>query len=241
MPDSRTIRSFIDLRLFAAGTEQTATNTDDGDRFLTARTPLPLPPGPVSIAALRLNGGRGKVEKLHADEFVIVLDGELTVSGADVTFTLPAGRSGVLPGGLSFSWSANSGTVAIVMSCSSGPAGGERPIEIDERASREPSNPPLAQLLIGPTPSCRNHTDYRSANAEFSCGTWDSTPYHRRAMSYRHYELMHLLDGEVTFVDGAGRSQTFRKGDVFLCEQGSECSWHSTVNVTKVYAIYRPN
>lgn len=239
--DSRTLRTFIDLRAFAAEAVKSTPSSKDGDRFLSARSFLPLPAGPVSVAALRVDGGNGKVASLPADEFLIVLQGELMISGAGTMLTLPAGRSGVLPGGLSFSWTAKPGTVAIVMSCSSGPSGAQRPIEIDERPPLAPSGAPLAELLIGPAPSCRNHTDYASANREFTCGTWDSTPYHRRAMSYRHYELMHLLEGEVTFTDGAGRTQTFRQGDVFLCEQGSECSWHSTVHVTKVYSIFRPN
>jgi len=34
-------------------------------------------------------------------------------------------------------------------------------LTIDEAASLQPSNPPLADLLVGPTPSCRNHSDYR--------------------------------------------------------------------------------
>ena len=59
-------------------------------------------------------------------------------------------------------------------------------------------------------------------------------------MYYRHYELMYLLEGSVTFVDGAGRVGTFAKGDVFLVEQGSDCSWESREHVKKVYAIYRP-
>lgn len=239
--DSRTLRSFVDLRAFAAGTADITPSRTDGDRFLSARSLLPLPAGPVSVAALRLDGGHGTVASLPADEFLIVLEGELEISGAGATLTLPAGRSGVLPGGLSFSWSAKPGTVAIAMRCSSGPSSAQHAIEIDERATRTPSNAPLAELLVGPTPSCRNHTDYSSANGEFMCGTWDSTPYHRRAMRYRHYELMHLLEGAVTFTDGAGRTQTFREGDVFLCEQDSECSWHSAVHVTKVYSIFRPS
>jgi uncharacterized cupin superfamily protein len=236
-----TIRSFIDLRAFAAGTEVAQPSSENGDRFLTARSLLPLPAGPVSVATVRLNGGNGKVANLPADEFLIVLEGELTVSAAGVALTLSTGRSGVLPGGLSFSWTAKTGTVAIALRCSSGPAGAQQPIEIDESAALAPSKPPLAELLVGPTPSCRNHTDYSSANGEFTCGTWDSTPYRRRAMRYRHYELMHLLQGAVTLTDGAGRSQTFGKGDVFLCEQDSECSWDSAVHVTKVYSIFRPN
>ena len=131
------------------------------------------------------------------------------------------------------------GTRVIVMSCAGTP-GALQLLPIDETAPLEPSGAPLAELLVGPTPSCRNHTDYRSDNGEFVCGTWDSTPYHRSTMPYRHYELMHLLDGAVTFEDGAGRSGTFHKGDVFLVEQGADCSWLSEVHVKKVYAIYRP-
>jgi uncharacterized cupin superfamily protein len=71
-------------------------------------------------------------------------------------------------------------------------------------------------------------------------GTWDSTPYHRRPMYYRHYELMYLLEGSVTFVDEAGRSGTFSKGDIFLVEQTATCSWESLDHVAKVYVIYRP-
>jgi uncharacterized cupin superfamily protein len=238
--DSRTVRSFIDLRAFAAATAAITPSRTEADRFLSARSQLPLPPGPVTVAALRLDGGHGTVASQPADEFLIVLEGELKIAGAGATLTLPAGRSGVLPGGLFFSWTAQPGTVAIAMRCSRGPSGARQAIAIDEAAPRSASNAPLAELLIGPTPSCRNHTDYSSANGEFMCGTWDSTPYHRKAMRYRHYELMHLLEGEVTFTDGAGRTQTFGQGDVFLCEQDSECSWHSAVHVTKVYSIFRP-
>jgi uncharacterized cupin superfamily protein len=101
------------------------------------------------------------------------------------------------------------------------------------------TGPPAADLLVGPTPSCRNHSDYLSTNGEFVCGTWDSTPYHRRSMLYRHIELMHLLDGSVTFEDATG-SVTFAKGDIFLAMRGAECAWISHVHVKKVYAIHRP-
>ena len=227
------VRSFFDLRTFAAN----ATPAPGG--FLEAREQLPLADGPVTVAALALYGS-GRVDVMPADEFVIVLDGALTIGGA----TIPTNESIVLPGGIGFDWEATPGTRAIAMRCTSaptsGPAGAQRPVRIDLAAPLSPSGAPLAELLIGPTPSCRNFTDYRSANGEFTCGTWDSTPYHRRAMHYRHYELMHLLAGSVTFVDGVGREGTFETGDVFLVEQGSDCSWESREHVKKVYAIYRP-
>ncbi|VWB24450.1 cupin [Burkholderia latens] len=113
-------------------------------------------------------------------------------------------------------------------------------VPIDGAPQLAPSGAPLAELLLTPTPQCRNQTDYRSADGQFTCGTWDSTPYHRTAMLYHHYELMYLLEGSVTFVDEAGRRATFSRGDIFLVEQGAKCSWESLGHVAKVYAIFRP-
>lgn len=231
------VRSFIDLAAFAAQSDLLAAS---GDGAWTAnRQALFLPDGPVSVAVLRLSG-EGTEAALAADEFAIVLDGALALQQGTDIVEVPSRRSVVIPAGLPFAWTARTATTVIIMRCSSGPAGADRLIPIDEAAPLTPSNPPLAELLVGPTPSCRNFTDYRSANGEFVCGTWDSTPYTRIAMPYRHYELMHLTQGAVTFVDGAGRQATYCEGDVFLVEQGAQCSWESTVQVKKVYAIYRP-
>lgn len=221
------VRSFVDLRAFAA-------QVGAADDLLGGDT-LALPEGPVTITAARVTGG-GRVAAMPADQFVIVLSGALTIDGG----TLAATRSVVLPAGIAFEWHAQGETLIVAMRCSSGAAGADRPVAIDHEAPLEPSGAPLAELLVGAPPSCRNHTAYRSANGEFLCGTWDSTPYHRLPMRYRHYELMHLLDGAVDFTDEAGRSATFEAGDIFLIEQDAACSWRSIDDVKKVYAIYRP-
>lgn len=111
---------------------------------------------------------------------------------------------------------------------------------IDIAAELTPSGAPLAELLVGQTPTCRNLTSFRSVDGEFTCGVGDSTPYHRLPMRYAHFELMYLLQGKVTFADEIGRSHTFGKGDIFLVEQGASCSWDSREHVAKVYAIYSP-
>lgn len=231
-----TVRSFVDLAAFAARCDLPGAGGNGA--WGANRELLELPAGPVTVAVLRLNG-KGEEAGLAADEFAIVLDGGLTLEQGGARMAVPARKSVVIPAGVPFAWTAADATV-VVMRCASGPAGADAIVPVDEAAALVPSNPPLAELLIGPTPSCRNFTDYRSANGEFVCGTWDSTPYTRVAMPYRHYELMHLLEGAVTFVDGADRAATFREGDVFLVEQGAECSWESLVDVKKVYAIYRP-
>src|SRR5512146_2320324 len=223
----RSARGVIDLRSYAARTkpaadwlsDRMAPAFADADAAVTAIAPL----------------GHGGVSSLPADEFLTVLSGTLSIRSEGGTILVPADRSAVLPAGTSFEWTASSNTVVIIVACpgASGAAAGVVPI--DENAPLEPSNPPLAELLVGPTPSCRNHSDYRSANGEFVCGTWDATPYHRRAMTYRHIELMHLLEGSVTLEDAAG-SVTFSRGDVFLVARGAECAWISTVPVKNVYA-----
>jgi uncharacterized cupin superfamily protein len=225
------IRGVIDLRAYAAN----ATPTGD---WLTGRGTPAFVDDRASVVALAPVGA-GRVEALPDDEFLILLSGRLTLERARGTTILKPGRSAVLPAGLKFGWRAAAGTVAIIVACPAAAGTAEDVVPIDEAASLQPSNPPLADLLVGPTPSCRNHSDYRSSDGEFVCGTWDSTPYHRRAMLYRHIELMHLLEGSVTFEDASG-SVTFGKGDVFLAVRGAECAWISHVHVKKVYAIHRP-
>lgn len=230
--------SFIDLRVFAASALVDGTASDT---WTQGRRALDLAPGPVTLSALRLSAGEGQSAAQGADEFVLVLSGSLTLVAGGTAVTLGADDSAVVPRGQALSWSAPAGATLLIMACAEeGGPGADRVVAIDTGVSLTPSGAPLAELLLSPTPACRNHTTYQSGSGTFMCGVWDSTPYHRRAMYYRHFELMLLLDGSVTFVDEAGREGTFHKGDIFLVEQAANCSWESRVDVAKVYAIYRP-
>jgi uncharacterized cupin superfamily protein len=235
-------RTFIDLRQFARDKSLgIAVTTSAGeDRFLSSRRVLDWEPSPVTAGVITLEVGSGAVQSLPADEFIIVCAGTLTLTQQGSTVTLGPNQSAVIQHGAEFSWSAQ-GPVSVIFMRYHGSQPGDRTIvPIKENPQLEPSGAPLAELLLSPAPACRNWADYRSADGEFTCGTWDSTPYHRRAMFYRHYELMYLLEGSVTFVDETGRSGTFSKGDIFLIEQKAQCSWESREHVAKVYAIYRP-
>jgi len=230
--------SFIDLKAWALeGVPPTTAAA--GDAFLTMRRPLELPAGPIGIGVITLERGEGRVAGQAADEFLHVLSGGLTIDVAGRRLLLEAGRSGVIPAGADFDWRSSAPTRAIFMRHANA-AAGSAPCLIDPGADRQPSGPPLAELLTTPTPQCRNHTQYASAHGAFVCGVWDSTPYSRKPMTYGHHELMHLLEGAVTFEDHAGRAATFSAGDVLLVRRGASCSWVSEVAVTKVFAIYRP-
>jgi uncharacterized cupin superfamily protein len=228
---STPVQGVIDLRAYAAGAAPT------GD-WLGGRA-LPAFADDAAAVSAIAPVGKGRVPALRADEFVVLLSGELTLeTGRGVTVVKP-GQSLVLPAGLAFGWRAAAGTAALIVACPAASGTAPHLERIDEAAELQPSNPPLAELLVGPTPSCRNHTDYRSATGAFVCGTWDSTPYHRRPMLFRHIELMHLLDGAVTFEDASG-SVTFSKGAILLAARGAQCAWLSEVHVKKVYATHRP-
>lgn len=231
------IRSFIDLRQWAAGATVAPAS---GDAFLSARAALPLADGPISAGLIILPQGSGAVAAMPGEEFIIVESGAIRIEQAGQIFTLAKDDSLLLREGAGFSWTAVGEARILFMRRSGGPAGNGAIIPVDTGAPLEPSGAPLAELLVGPTPQCRNHGDYKSDDGEYMVGTWDSTPYYRRAMAYRHFELMYLLDGSVTFVDEAGDEGTFHKGDIFLVEQGAQCSWDSQVHVKKVYCIYRP-
>jgi uncharacterized cupin superfamily protein len=230
-------RTFIDLRAWGA---DMVVASGTGDAFLTARSDLPLATGPISVGLIALPQGSGTVATLPAEEFIIVASGALRIEQAGKTMTLVEGDSVLLRDGVTFTWSADGESRLFFMRRTGGPAGDGTIVPVDAAAPLEPSGAPLAELLVGQTPKCRNHGDYKSADGEFMVGTWDSTPYHRLAMAYRHYELMYLLEGSVTFVDEDGAEGTFDKGDIFLVEQGASCSWDSQVHVKKVYCIYRP-
>ncbi len=231
-----TMRSFHDLRVFA----RDAVPASGGD-WLAGGHAMPLGDPRLRLAAVTVPAGTGAVTAVPADTFAIVVAGDLAITGADgATETYGTDDSLVLPMGAGFSWSSADGARVVVMAYAAQEGTGRGPVRIDREADLVRSNPPAADLLVGETPSCRNHTDFTSADGTYLCGVWDSTPYHRRPMRYRHHELMHLLAGSVTFVDEAGRTATFAKGDIFLVEAGASCSWESREDVAKVYAIHRP-
>jgi uncharacterized cupin superfamily protein len=229
--------SFIDLKSWAL---RAVADPIAGDPFIAGRRPLYLGDGPVTAGALQLRAGEGQVAGQPVDEFLHVVAGGLALEVGELRFELDAGQSIAIPPGTPFGWRCGQPTVLIYMrhAASEGPAPGPR--LMDPTTDRQPSNPPLADLLTTPTPQCRNHTQYASADGAFVCGVWDSTPYARNAMTYGHHELMHLLEGAVTFVDDTGEIATFTEGDVLLVRRGARCSWLSDCHVTKVFAIYRP-
>lgn len=227
------------VNLLGSRTDWPAADDCEAGSYLTGRRRLPLPEGPVTVESVNLASGRSGQAVLPGDEFVLVLSGAVRFRQKERELHVGAGEAAVLLRDHSLEWAADEPAELLAMRCTAGGSADE-PVVINTSAPLSASNPPLPHLLLSATPTCRNHSDYRSATGEFVCGTWDSTPYHRQLMEFRHYELMRLLEGEVTFIDQNGRSGTFGAGDVVLLVQGGGASWESRSHVKKIYATYRP-
>lgn len=226
------VGAVVDMRAYAAGTAPSS------DWFAGRKAPA-FADDAAQVAAFALRS-EGRVERLAADEFVLVLAGRLEVESEAGTLTVLPDNGAVLPVGGDFRWRASDDMLGLVYTAPTrGLGSATAPVAIDLDAQLTPSGAPATENLIGPAPSCRNHSDYLSANGEFVCGIWDSTPYHRRQIAYRQVELMLLLEGEVRFSD-AGGSAAFQKGDVCMFVRGAGCAWLSETYVKKIYATQRP-
>lgn len=230
--------TFIDLRAAAAAAPIPA--KVDADPFGSGARVLAVRAGPCTVSAVSLANGSGSVAPSSADVWFLAESGRVTLTGPDGDLLLNPGESCVVSRGAGFVWHCDAPAQLIAMAYSGGDGATTGIIAIDNQAPMAPSNPPAADLLLGDTPSCRSNNHFASADETFKCGIWDSTPYQRTPIFFHHTELMHLLAGEVSFTDAAGRSATFRKGDTFIIEQGAECSWDSQVDVAKIYAQFRP-
>lgn len=227
--------TFIDLRPLARAA---SASPRAGDPFGDGAQQLPVRAGPCALLAITLPAGDGQSPALDADTWVLVDSGSVTLTGPAGDVALGEGQSAVIARATPFAWT-SAGATLIGMAYPDGPAGPAGVSAIDNHAPMAPSSPPAAQVLLGPTPSCRSGNQFASADEQFKCGIWDSTPYQRKAIHFHHTELMHLLEGEVSFTDAEGRTATFSKGDTYIIEQGADCTWESYVDVAKIYAQFR--
>ena len=190
---------YIDLGAFAV-----AAGSSFGEDWRAGRVSVPVPQDGMRIDALLLAESHG-IATSDLSEIVLVREGTLSLTADGVTLRLDAGEAALVPAGTTFHWRATSAVRAIVVGAAKPGADGARLTRIDFGAPHAPSARPNPDLLVGDKePACAQHVDFRSADTLFYAGTWSSTPYHRLPMTYAHWEVMLLLEGEVAFGDAEG-------------------------------------
>ncbi len=95
-------------------------------------------------------------------------------------------------------------------------------------------------MLHSPVPIQHAHEFFEDATGQFTVGIWQTTGYHRKLINFPRHELMHLLEGEVTMLDGEGGEQTFKAGDTFFVPMGTPNAWKSEGTLKKIYCIFQP-
>jgi len=179
-----------------------------------------------------------------ADELMLVLQGEIIIVAEDGETRARAGECLVVPKGTHCRYRQDGPVRKFYVylgdiAASVGPSG-LRALKIDPNVKLAPSTPPLASLLNSPVPTQRAHEYFTGATGQFSIGVWQTTGYERKLIDFPRHELMHLLEGSVTFTDDKGATQTFKAGDTFFVPMGTPNAWKSEGTLKKIYCIFQP-
>jgi uncharacterized cupin superfamily protein len=175
-------------------------------------------------------------------EFMLVLEGEVVIVEETGETRIGSGESSIIPKGLRCQWT-QSGKVKkffVILEDGSEEVKPLKVVKLDPKVNLTPSTPPPADMLHSPVPAQHGHEFFANATREFNAGVWDTTGYHRKLIDFTRHELMHLLEGSVTFTDGEGGSQTFKAGDTFFVPLGTPNSWKSEGYLRKIYCIFQP-
>jgi uncharacterized cupin superfamily protein len=178
------------------------------------------------------------------DEFMMALEGEIIIIEEGKETRAGPGECLVIPKGTRCKYRQD-GHVRKFYVYSGDLSGLAEPsglttVKIDPRVKLEPSTPPSAEMLHSSVPTQHAHEFFEDATNQFTVGVWETTGYHRKLINFPRHELMHLLEGSVTFTDDAGQSQTFKAGDTFFVPLGTPNAWKSEGTLRKIYCIFQP-
>ncbi|HJS05083.1 MAG TPA: cupin domain-containing protein [Variovorax sp.] len=195
--------------------------------------------GPGSMSAGRISFiGELEVASYPHIETIVVLEGALTLTAAGAAPLVVGPQAGAVIGcGTSLRIQAGSRVsfVFCAAACDKPTKRGLFPLHAD--ADFKPSATLPADVLLGPSPECRSDKVFIDDGAQYSAGTWDSTPYHRIVRPHRVNEFMHLLAGDVRFASPDGSVLSAGTGDALFVPQGAPVGWESSERVAKFYVV----
>ena len=171
-------------------------------------------------------------------ESIVVAQGELTlIAAGEAPLVLGPQTGAVIGCGTSLRIVAGSRVQFsfCAAACDKPTKRGLVPLRAD--ADFKPSATLPAEALLGPAPQCRSDNVFTDDAAQYSAGTWDSTPYHRIVRPHRQNEFMHLVAGSVRFAAPDGSVLSMGTGDALFVPQGASIGWESSDRVAKFYVV----
>jgi uncharacterized cupin superfamily protein len=195
--------------------------------------------GPGAMIAGRASfiGARDVASFPHI-ETIVVVEGELTLTAAGSAPLVLGPQAGAVIGcgtALRIEAASRVRFAFCAAACDKPTKRGLVALRAD--ADFKPSKPPPAETLLGPTPECRSDNVFADDAAQYTAGTWDSTPYRRIVRPHRLNEFMHLLAGSVRFAAPDGSVLSAGPGDALFVPQGAPIGWESSDRVAKFFVV----
>lgn len=178
------------------------------------------------------------------NEWMLVLEGEVVIVEDGRRTAIKAGEAFIIPKGLRCRWT-QAGHVKkffVIFEDASGleNAGPLHTLKMDPDVTLALSQPPSPDILLTPVPIQHTHTCFEDATGQLSIGVWDTTAYTRKLIDFPRHELMHLLEGSVTFIDDKGATRVFEAGDTFFVPLGTPNAWACDGYLRKIFVIFQP-
>lgn len=180
-------------------------------------------------------------------EFMLLLEGEVTIVEASRESTFRAGDAFVLPQGLRCQWK-QPGYVKKIWVTYEDPdpvaepgTADDHAVLVDPTGPLETSAPLPPDILLSAAPTQAARDDFADPTGRFGAGVWATSAYHRRALPFDRWELMHIVDGETTLADPDGRTEIVRAGDTFLVSRGEVRSWEGRGDLRKLFCLFNPD
>ena len=223
-----------------------AESLTEGRPVQTGHTYFDDETGKLTSGVWRCTPMTSKMAPYAVNEFMLVLEGSVTIehrNGAEDT--IRAGESFVVPKGAPCVWRQTEDIrkFYVIFDDDSGES-----LDGDGLVVRRPD---LARALdpvgeqdesryVGGTPEQGVDVFFEDATGQMIAGVWSTTEMHTRPATFPRNELMHILEGETTITDGAGRATTYKAGDTFMVPKGMVYRWDSTGLVRKIFCIFQP-
>jgi uncharacterized cupin superfamily protein len=195
--------------------------------------------GPDAMIAGRTSFiGELEIASFPHIETIVVAEGELTLTAAGAAPLVLGPQAGAVIGcgtALHIHAASRVRFSFCAAACDKPTQHGVFPLRADADFKPSRSLPPEA--LLGPAPECRSDNVFTEEGAQYSAGTWDSTPYHRIVRPHRQNEFMHLVAGSVRFAAPDGSVLSAGAGDALFVPQGASIGWESSDRVAKFFVV----
>jgi uncharacterized cupin superfamily protein len=91
-------------------------------------------------------------------------------------------------------------------------------------------------VKIEGAPTMKTWVQHTSIDGSVISGTWEATLGTWHA-SYKFYEFVHLIEGQITITPDGGAAVTMKAGDGFVVEPGFKGTWKIDAPVKKHFCI----